>query len=187
MISYLTGQVKRLGEKSLTLLVGGVGYEVFVAKGILSDVKPGQDIEFDIVTIVREDAFDLYGFTNESQYHFFKLLITISGIGPKSALSILDAAGVEDIRQAITNDDPGFLQKVNGIGKKTAERIVVELKSKIGAGLTASIGSESSSEVVEALESLGYKPVEIREAVKQVDNKLSVEEKISQVLRLLGK
>lgn len=187
MISYLIGQVKKLGEKSLTLLVGGVGYEVFVSKKILSNIKPEQNLELDIVTIVKEDAFDLYGFTNQNQYYFFKLLVGISGIGPKSALAILDAAEPEDIRQAIINDDPGLLQKVNGIGKKTAERIVVELKSKIGTGLTATTDSQSSSEVMEALESLGYKVVEIREAIKQVDNKLSTEKKISQVLKILGK
>ena len=102
MISYLQGQVKRITERSITVLTGGVGYEVFTAKDTLTQVKVGEEVELLVYTAVREDAIDLYGFTDESRYYFFKLLITISGIGPKSALNILDAAGPEDIRQAVT-------------------------------------------------------------------------------------
>ena len=87
----------------------------------------------------------------------------------------------------LLNDDPGSLQKVNGIGKKTAERIVIELKSKIGAGLVASSTQQGSGEVIEALESLGYKAVEIRDALKQIDQSLTTEQKVSQILKLLGK
>jgi holliday junction DNA helicase RuvA len=187
MISFLQGTIHRIGERSLTLLVGGVGYEVFTVNDTLSKVKTGEEIALLVVTNVREDAIELFGFIDESKYHFFKLLITISGIGPKSALNILDAAQPEDIRQAVTNDDPGLLQKVNGIGKKTAERIVVELKSKIGAGIVASSGGSASGEVIEALETLGYRASEIREALKQVDEALSTEQKISRILKLLGK
>ncbi len=187
MISYLQGQIKKAGERSLTVLVGGVGYEVFVDNDTLTKAVIGQEVEFYVYTAVREDAIDLFGFLSESQYYFFKLLITISGIGPKSALNILAAAKPEDIRQAVVNDDPGLLQKVNGIGKKTAERIVVELKSKIGAGIVASGDSNVSSEVIEALESLGYRAGEIREALRQVDDNLSTEKKVSQILKLLGK
>jgi Holliday junction DNA helicase RuvA len=187
MISYLQGQVKRITERSLTVLTGGVGYEVFTAKDTLTQVKIGEEVELLVYTAVREDAIDLYGFKDDSQFYFFKLLITISGIGPKSALNILDSAGPEDIRQAVINDDPGMLQKVNGIGKKTAERIVVELKSKIGAGLVAGSSQHASSEVIEALESLGYKAVEIREVLKQIDQTLTTEQKVSQILKLLGK
>lgn len=186
MISYLQGQIKRIGEKSLTLLVGGVGYEIYTTNDVLGDLRVAEDKEFFIVTVVKEDAFDLYGFLDASRYHFFKLLISISGIGPKSALGILDAADTEDIRQAIVNNDPGLLQKLNGVGKKTAERIVMELKTKIGTGLVATSGG-GSSEVVDALESLGYHALEIREAIKQIDSNLSTEEKVSQVLKLLGR
>ncbi len=186
MISYLQGQVKRIGEKSLTLLVGGVGYELYVTNDVLSGVQVGQEKEFFVATVIKEDVFDLYGFSDASRYHFFKLLISISGIGPKSALNILDSADTEDIRQAVINDDPSILQKLNGVGKKTAERIVMELKSKIGTSLVATSGS-GSSEVVEALESLGYRSSEIREAIKNVDPQLSIEEKVSQVLKLLGR
>lgn len=187
MISYLQGQVKRQTERSLTVLTGGVGYEVYITNDTLAKLHVGEDIELLVYTAVREDAIDLYGFTDESQFYFFKLLITISGIGPKSALNILDSATPEDIRQAVINDDPGSLQKVNGIGKKTAERIVVELKSKIGAGLVAGSSQHPSGEVIEALESLGYKAVEIREALKQIDQALTTEQKVSQILKLLGK
>ncbi len=186
MISFLQGQIRRIGEKSLTIMTGGVGYEVFTTNDILSQVKVGSDIEMFVYTAVREDAIDLFGFQDESKYYFFKLLITISGIGPKSALNILDSAGPDDIRQAVLTDDPGSLQKVNGIGKKTAERIVVELKSKIGAGIVSSERG-TSSEVVEALESLGYRASEIRDALGKVDPELSTEKKVSQILKLLGK
>jgi len=187
MISYLQGQIKRLTDRSVTVLTGGVGYEVFIANDTLSKLQVGQEVELLVYTAVREDAIDLYGFIDESKFYFFKLLITISGIGPKSALNILDSAEPEDIRQAVLNDDPGSLQKVNGIGKKTAERIVVELKSKIGAGLVAGSSQHASSEVIEALESLGYKAVEIREVLKQIDQALTTEQKVSQILKLLGK
>lgn len=187
MISYLQGQVKRVSERSLTVAVGGVGYEVYATNDLLSRVHSGEEIELLVVTVVKEDAIDLYGFSDDSRFHFFKLLITISGIGPRSAMNILDAAQPEDIRQAVLNDDPGLLQKVNGIGKKTAERIVVELKSKIGAGINASGEQGASGEVIEALETLGYRAHEIREALKQVDGSLSTEQKISQILKLLGK
>lgn len=186
MISYLQGKVKRIGERTLTVLVGGVGYEVYVTNDILTKTNIGSEIELFVYTAIREDAMDLFGFQDESKYYFFKLLITISGIGPKSALNILETAGPDDIRQAVLNDDPGFLQKVNGIGKKTAERIVVELKSKIGAGIISSERG-ASNEVIEALESLGYKASEIRQALKNVDADLSTEQKVSQILKLLGK
>jgi len=187
MISYLIGQVKEIGEKSLTLLVGGVGYEVHMIKTLLSKYTVRQELELHIITVVREDAFDLYGFDSREMVYLFKLLNSISGIGPKSALSILDSATPADIRQAVIDDDPTLLYKVNGIGKKTAERIVVELKSKIGTGLSTGDRKGDISEVIEALTSLGYRLNEVKHVIKQIDPNLSVEEKIKHVLKNLAR
>lgn len=188
MIAYLQGQVKQINEKSLVLLVGGVGYEVFCPGRVLSEVKIGQDLELEIFTVVKEDAFSLYGFFGLQDKKMFELLLGISGVGPRSALGILDAASVQDITEAVINQDPSILKTVSGIGAKTAERIVLELKNKItkGAGLPSATG-RGHIDVVEALQGLGYQLVEIREALQSVDNNLSLEEKIKAALKHLGR
>ncbi|MGB0756897.1 MAG: Holliday junction branch migration protein RuvA [Patescibacteria group bacterium] len=187
MISYLNGKVKYISEKSLTLLVGGVGYEVFALGRTISGLSKDQELELSTVHVIKENAQELYGFETEREKSVFNLLLTISGVGPKSALNILDSASPEEITEAVIHQDPVILEKVSGIGKKTAARIVLELKNKLAAGITEELAGKSHDrEVVEALEALGYQLSEIRDVLKEIDTSLSTEEKIKNVLQKLG-
>lgn len=188
MIAYLQGQVKQLNEKSLTLLVGGVGYKVAVTGTFLSKLKIGENIELEVVTVVKEDAIDLYGFSSLHDKRMFQLLTTISGVGPKSALNVLNTASAEEITEAVINQEPAILQTVSGIGIKTAERIVLELKNKITKGIETTVSAGGAQvDVFAALQSLGYQLAEIRTALKSVDNRLTLEEKIKLALKNLSR
>ena len=137
---------------------------------------------------VRENALDLYGFIERSELEFFEMLITISGIGPKSALGILSVAPVDTLRRAISSGDTSYLTKVSGIGRKNAEKIVVELRDKLGA-IDANAGGTLREEVdaLSALEALGYSAREAREALKAVgNNAISTQEKLKAALKSLG-
>ena len=131
MIAYLVGTIKYKGSKSIILNVNNVGYEIFVIEPVLEKVKLDEEKDFFVHTYVREDALSLYGFESPEEKRFFELLISISGVGPKSALQTLSIARLSEIKKAILRDDPSLLKKVSGIGTKTAERIVVELKNKL--------------------------------------------------------
>src|SRR3989338_802352 len=133
MISFLEGNVKAARGTYLLVMVGGVGYKVAVLKETLARTKTGADISLWTYLAVREDALDLYGFLHEEELRFFELLLTVSGIGPKSALAVLDIASVETLRSAISAGNAGYLTTVSGIGKKTAEKIMLELKDKVVA------------------------------------------------------
>lgn len=193
MINYLKGSVLLKKNNYLILLVNNIGYQVFATEKTLFEVK--EDAEAAIYTYhyIKEDAADLYGFLTLPELELFKNLIGISGVGPKSALSVMATAGVADIISAILAENPTLLRTVSGIGPKTAERIVVELKSKIGK-LAKEISPEGVSaapkdmEVIEALIGLGYSRKEVMEAVKQVPNDVTdTSQRIRATLKLLGK
>ena len=138
-------------------------------------------------TAVREDAIDLYGFLSEEEISFFRLLMSVSGIGPKSALGVLNAADVSALKRAIAAGDPSLLTKVYGLGKKSAERIVVELRDRLekeGFGGTGA-GLSADSEALEALEALGYRKEEAREALGKAGEG-DVRAKLSAALKYLG-
>ena len=145
---------------------------------------------------MREDALDLYGFKSLEELEMFELLLSISGIGPKSALGVLAIASAADVKEAIANGDPSLLIKVSGIGKKTAERVVLELREKVmaqtmgGRQETAGTGSGimASGDEIDALMALGYSMVQAREALRGVDNSIKDSgERIKEALRGLGK
>jgi len=193
MISYLFGKIKYKNTKSITLEINGVGYEVFVSEPILEKLKVDENKEFFISSYVREDTFSLYGFETQEEKIFFELLISVSGVGPKSALQTLSIAKLSEIKKAILRDDPSLLKKVSGIGTKTAERIVVELKNKLDNILIdknekIDLTSDGQTGAFEALQSLGYSAQEIRNALRKVPNETENEDEIiKQVLKLLGK
>jgi Holliday junction DNA helicase RuvA len=138
---------------------------------------------------VRENALDLYGFQSHEELDFFELLISVSGIGPKSALGILSLASLSNLRKAISTGDTGHLTKVSGIGKKMAEKIVVELKDKIDKiGQTHDEGNILSNDMdaMEALKSLGYNERDVREALKKVADVADVGEKVKKALKFLS-
>ena len=174
MIAFLTGKILNKGRGFVILQAGNIGYQVFVNAGMYADLDNGQEVEFYIHHHVSETAQDLYGFKSFSELEFFKLLISISGVGPKSGLGVLAMASVDEIKESIAHGDPSLLNKVSGIGTKTAERIVLELKNKIDylvstANGTAQSGVTASSDEIDALISLGYSLQQAREALKNVD------------------
>ena len=133
MISKLDGKIVYVSEKFLVINVVGVGYKVSSTSDILTTAKIDNDISLWIYTAVRENAIELYGFRNMDELSFFELLLDVSGIGPRSALGILGIAPIETLRRAIATGDTTYLNKVSGIGKKTAEKIIVELRDKFSA------------------------------------------------------
>lgn len=192
MIAQLTGTIVRHDTRFVVLDVHGVGYKVFVTSDFFNKLSPLLQKEVTLVTymVVREDALDLYGFLTESELSFFELLISISGIGPKTALGILNVASVHTLQTAIATGDTTHLTKVSGIGKKNAEKIVLELKDKIDtiSGLEHGEAMKNESDALEALTSLGYKEHEAREALKKIDKTISdTSGKIKAALKLLGK
>ncbi len=173
MISKLDGKIEYVSEKFLVINVGGVGYKVFATSEILSTVKIEESASFWIYTAVRENAIELYGFRNTNELSFYELLLDVSGIGPKSALGILGIAPIETLRRAIATGDTAYLNKVSGIGRKTAEKIIVELRDKFSLYKDDNLSDgqiREDEDTLEALKSLGYSQNEARDALKQVSN-----------------
>jgi len=188
MIGYIEGEVRAVRATYCIVLAGGVGYKVFATKEALAAQKTDQIASFWTHLAVREDILDLYGFVEEEELRFFNLLLSVSGIGPRSALSILDIASVETLRSAISSGNAGYLTSVSGIGKKTAEKIVLELRDKVGLGVDGS-GTALSGDVdtLDALRALGYSAQEAREALRKVPTDVTNgNERIREALRLLG-
>ena len=193
MISYLKGVIFIKKPKYLIMLVNNVGYEIFASEKTLSLLNESAEASLYIHHHITENAQELYGFTNQPELEMFKNLIGISGVGPKSALGVMASATVEDIIQAILSEDPALLRTVSGIGPKTAERIVVELKSKIGK-LGKEMHMKDASvapkdiETIEALIGLGYSRREIMDVIKQVPSDTTdTSEKIKRSLKLLAR
>jgi len=190
MISYLRGSVIDLTDKSLTLLVGGVGYRVYTTEETIHSHSLNKEASLFTYLSVRENALDLFGFKTKEELAFFELLITISGIGPRSALSILNIAAIPTLRQAIGSSDTGYLTKVSGIGRKTAEKIVLELRDKVGLieGSSKKVLKEESDALL-ALMSLGYPERDAREALKKIEvpEGANTQALIREALKQLGK
>jgi len=195
MISSMIGRLEgacagTTPEGSAIIDVGGVGYAVHVTAPTLArliDGKAGRASLF-IHTAVREDAIDLYGFETGEELMFFKQLTSVSGIGPKSALGILNLNEVSHLKRTIMQGDATALMRVHGIGKKSAERIVVELRDKVAGGRGAMGGAQGVDvEVVDALLALGYRAEEARAALKEIgQDDAGVSERVAAVLKYLG-
>ena len=188
MIGKLKGQIDLIGNGYIIVDVSGVGYKVAVSSSLLADSKMGDEITLFIHTHVREDHLSLFGFLTNEELVFFEMLIGVSGVGPKAALNILSATPIEKIQTAISKQDPSLLNTVSGIGKKTAEKIVIELKNKIGIIAEGNIFEKSAEtdEVVSALEGLGYKAAEVRAVLPKVTGE-DTESRIKEALKLLSK
>lgn len=190
MIGSIKGKIILKTEKFLIVETGGVGYKISISPDTLSNTrKLGDEIMLWIHTHVREDILDLYGFLNREELEFFEMLINVSGIGPKGALSILGIASIETLQRAIGTGDTSYLTKISGIGKKTAEKIVIELRDKMTSKMKT--GNEGASlqgelDALEALKSLGYSQNEAREALKKVSSGLNINTKIKEALKILG-
>lgn len=188
MIAHLTGTILAHTENSLILDVHGVGYRVLVPNSIASVVRSGEALEMFTHLAVRETALELFGFAKESDVQFFELLIGISGIGPRSALAILNLAPTDTLKTAISRGDTSYLTKVSGIGKKSAEKIVLELKDKIGAlPETEHAQYEGDGDVVDALLALGYAQHEARAVLAELpDSTEGTGARLKEALKLLG-
>ncbi len=190
MISKLKGNVDYITEKFLVVDVKGVGYKVFATSDILSITKTGEEVSLWIYTAVRENSIELYGFRNPNELSFYELLLDVSGIGPKSALAILGIAPIEILRRAIATGDTSYLNKVSGIGRKTAEKIIVELKDKFAIYKDDSFSDgqiREEEDILEALKSLGYSQNEARDALKQIPNDTKgANARIKEALKILG-
>lgn len=196
MIAFLRGNLLHGREDYLVIDVNGVGYRVFVPSSTMNRLPAkGEEVSVHIYTAVREDAIILYGFQTEAELELFKLLISVTGIGPKVAIGILSAMDVATFKRAIIFEDLTVLKKTPGIGEKTAKRLILELKSKIeldhneepdGAPTYVPVKSAALDEAIDALMTLGYSRVEAAQAAEQVKDKDDVEEIIRQALKYLG-
>jgi len=186
MIGSIKGKIILKTDKFLIIETGGVGYKISVSPDTLSkSFKINDDIFLWIHTHIREDAFDLFGFLDIQELEFFEMLINVSGIGPRSALTILSIASIETLRKAIGSNDITYLTKISGIGRKTAEKIIIELRDKVGKeNKDGSLKEELDA--LEALKSLGYSQNEAREALKTVSNNSDTNTKIREALKILG-
>jgi Holliday junction DNA helicase RuvA len=192
MIGRLTGQLVDKNPPQITVDVGGVGYEVDVPMSTFYSL-PGLGDKVSLLThfVVREDAQLLYGFASAGERETFRQLIRISGVGPRTALSILSGLSVAELAQAVTAQEAGRLIKVPGIGKKTAERLLLELKGKLGADLGpvggASVRSDAQADILQALIALGYSEKDAAAALKALPPDVGVAEGIKAALKALAK
>lgn len=186
MISHLTGNIIYKNLKTIVVDCNGVGYKVTPTLEALNKATVGEKFSLWIYTVVREDVLDLFGFNSKEELDFFELLLTVSGIGPKSALSILSNASLESLQNAILSQETNHLVKVSGISKKNADKIVLELKGKLKTDIVES-NFKDEVDVIEALKALGYTHKDAREAIKDLPSDLSISEKIKTALKVLSK
>ena len=188
MIATLSGTVRHKDLHHIVVDVGGVGHKVSVTTETALDIKEGSSIFLWTHLVVRETSLELFGFLDKEALQAFELLITISGIGPKTALGILNVASPETLRQAVVNADTTYLTRVSGIGKKNAEKIVMELKDKLKASKEdKGINMRQEGDALEALVSLGYSERDAREALKKVPREvLGASERVKAALKLLS-
>lgn len=190
MIATLSGIVAEKLSDVVVLDVSGVGYGVLVPYEDYGKLSAGDKAKLYIYEHIRESAHDLYGFTHTDTKRLFQQLLDVNGVGPKMALNILGTGSVEDVRQAIASGDTKFIQAANGVGKRVAERVIMELKDKVGLAATADtdsllMGSSVSSqdEALQALIALGYNHVDASERLKPIDGSLPTEERVRQALK----
>lgn len=179
MIARLRGKVLEKDQDGLVLDIGGVGYAVVVATGDYGSAMVGEELHLYIHEHIREDAHDLYGFSNLPSKRFFQQLLSISGIGPKVALGVLSAASLPQLQQAIAGGDADVFKGISGVGKKTAERIMVELRGKVesnGLGAHGGMPVGGGDPAYQALLGLGYTATQAAEAVAQIPTDITDEQ-----------
>ncbi len=190
MIYSIEGKLTHKGLNFSVVEVGGLGFKLFMhARDIARLPAMGSTAKFFCHLRPREDAMDLYGFASKAELDFFELLISVSGVGPKSALSILGIDALENILAAVKEGRPDLLTRASGIGRKTAERIVLELKNKVVSEKSESfVGKmEADSDLVETLVSLGYRREQAKAALGKVSEKVTdLQERLKAALKVLG-
>ena len=193
MIGRISGILLEKNPPQVVVDVAGVGYEIDVPMSTFYNLPKLQDrVVLFTHLVVREDAHLLYGFATESERATFRQLLKVSGVGPKVALAVLSGMSVNDLAEAVMAQESGRLTKVPGIGKKTAERLLLELKDRLKVDVRISVGGEvsaisSASDILNALISLGYNDKEALFAIKQLPKEVTVSDGIRQALKLLSK
>ena len=195
MIGSIKGKIILKKDKFIIIENNDIGYKIFVSANTLNNLAhstgSGQKEKSSLFSFwthlhIKEDAQDLYGFLDYGELEFFEMLIGVSGIGPKGALTILSVAPVETLKKAIGTGYTSYLTKISGIGRKTAEKMVMELRDKMGKeNESGSLGQEI--DILEALKSLGYSQNEARDALKKISGEVDLNTKIKEALKILGK
>lgn len=191
MIHTLKGKLADRNDSSVVVEVGGVGFRVFTNERTAADAKMDSEVKLFCHLHVREDKLELYGFLDEGALKLFELLISVSGIGPKSALAILDIDATENIIAAIAGKRPDILTRASGVGLKTAERVILELQSRIklpGGSKHITEAMDVNQEVEEALVGLGYGRLQVRQVIAKVGPEFkTLEDRLRQALKTLGR
>ncbi len=192
MIAHIFGRIDEKFGGSVIVDVNGVGYEIGVTAPDFENLRLGETKKFYTYHAVRENAEELYGFSSLAAKKLFEMLISVQGIGPKAGIAILSLAEVEDVRNAIANSDVAFISKASGVGKKSAERVIVDLSDKVGApskyGATevkfgAAVSKPEKDDALDALIALGFNLKEATEALDGVDKTLPLEERVKLALK----
>ncbi len=186
MIVFVKGRLIFVGDDFIALENSGLGYKVFVKKDVLDSAQLNQEYSFYTSHIIKEDKSDLYGFETRDEVHFFELLNSVSGVGPKSALAILNLDELENLKAAIKNSDDNYLAQVSGIGKKTAKKMILELQDKVESDIDSN-WRKSDSDIYEALRAMGYSASELKEVIRSIPEHLNSDsEKIKYALSRLA-
>lgn len=190
MIAHVSGVVAEKFNSSVIVDVNGVGYEVAVPLGDYEHALLNEPVKFYTHHHIREQAQELFGFSTLAAKKLFEMLITVQGVGPKAALAILSLGDSETVRNALANGDVAFVTKASGVGKRIAERVVVDLKDKVGMPLRTDVGVTGlsqqiahSDEALEALIALGYTLADAAKALEGVPTNLSIAERVTQALK----
>jgi Holliday junction DNA helicase RuvA len=190
MIYSIFGKLALKDGSFVVVETGGVGMKLFASKQTVEALPPiGTEVKFFCHLHVREDALDLFGFTSPEELEFFEMLISVSGVGPKSALSILDIAQLDELSAAIKEGRPDLLTRAAGIGRKTAERVIIELRTKVSSSKSGAVVEkmQTDSDLVEALMSLGYHRDQARAALAKVaETVVGTEDRLRAALAVLA-
>ncbi len=181
MIAYLKGTLQDVSGQTAIVLVGGVGYEVFISPQLAAEITPGIEAEFYIAENIKEDHFTLFGFKTMSERNIYFQLISVTGVGPKAAMSILSTHDPVEIESAIAAGKIELFSAVSGVGKKTAQRIILELKGKLVQVPTETVSN--SDPAFQALTSLGYQSVQAKDMLENITRDLPLDERVKLALK----
>jgi Holliday junction DNA helicase RuvA len=188
VIASIQGQVASSGRDHVVIVTGGIGYKIFAPYPTLERIDGSGETFLHTILIVREDSLTLFGFATTTEREIFEILLSVNGVGPKLALAILSTLSIDNLRNAVLGERPDILTRVPGIGKKTAQKVVIELKDKLKLGLDtapASTFDDVNSDVLDALVALGYSIVEAQTAIQSLpmDAPRNVEERVRLALQ----
>lgn len=187
MIAYISGEVLLKEFNYLILRNSGIGYKIYSTESELSRLSLGDEVAFWIFENIKEDRYDLFGFIEQSSLRMFETILGVNGAGPKAALAILNIGTIPDLKEALLTSNAKYIQQASGVGKKLAERLILELSGRLSETALENNSSKmkdyEDDEAYQALVSLGYSPKDAAKALEKVDKSLSTEERIKQALR----